>query len=100
MDTKRKCELMRAKKAELRQRQTEAPETVEAGRVVFSGPVFNGVHVVRVLQFRDGRPTFDIEVDGVLRAVKTERGVKSAMLRKISRRCGYGRSPQLLNPNS
>ena len=86
MTAKLKCELMRNKKAELRQQQAEAPGVFESGRVIFSGPLFNGLHVVRVLKLDDGRPTFDIEVDGVLRAVKTERGMKAAIVRKITRR--------------
>lgn len=90
MDRSQKCKVMRDKKEQIRLSMACSPDVIEAGRVVFSGPIFNGIHMVRILKVCDDRPTFDIELDGVFRAVRTERGLKASLVRKISARCGYG----------
>ena len=88
MKTAADYERMRQARADKRQARATDGTTEEIGRAVLSGPVFGGVHVVRVLAVNDGRPVFDFEVDGVMRGFKTERGVRSELARMMGGSAG------------
>lgn len=84
MKTARDYERMRQAKADKHQALASAPETVEVGRGVLSGPVFNGVHTIRILCVNDGRPVLDFEIDGILRGFRTARGARSQVARILT----------------
>lgn len=81
---------MRQARADKRQARATDGTAEEIGRAVLSGPVFGGVHVVRVLAVNDGRPVVDFEVDGVMRGIRTERGARAALTRTIVGGCNPG----------
>ena len=54
------------------------------GVVTFNGPIFGGTHAVRFIA-RSDRPVVDVEVDGRLTCVKTPRGARALVLRRIGR---------------
>lgn len=85
MKTAKDYERMRQALADKRQALACSDLTEEVGRAILSGPVFGGIHVVRVLAVNDGRPVYDFEVDGVLRGYKTGRGVRSELARMMGR---------------
>lgn len=85
MKTARDYERMRQAKADKHQALATSLETVEVGRGVLSGPVFNGVHTIRILCVNDGRPVLDFEIDGTGWArVRTARGARSQVARILT----------------
>ena len=90
MKTPKDYERMRQAKADKFQARASAAETVEVGRAVLSGPVFGGIHTVRILAVDDGRPLVDFELDGVLRGMRTARGAKSELARMLTKPVSKG----------
>jgi hypothetical protein len=81
--TARTCRLMREAKARKRLTSACAPELTECGRAVFSGPLFGGGHVVRLLARQDTSAVL-VEVDGRLTCAKTARGARALLARRLS----------------
>lgn len=77
------CAKMRAGK-ERKRLATPGSEAREVGFVFLCGPVFRGCHTVSLHKVDDGRRTLDVRVDGVLRAARTERGLRAMLARKIA----------------
>lgn len=67
-------------------REVRAGEAVTrvVGTVTFDGPYFGGPHRVAVSEVSDGRPVFDLSVDGSLTGIRSERGVRSLIARMIA----------------
>ena len=78
---------MREAKARKRMERPHELGVVEIGRVTFDGDAFGGKHEVRLL-LPMGRPCVDLVVDGKVTAAKTLRGVRSVLMRRISKVCG------------
>jgi hypothetical protein len=77
-----KCMKMRAAKERRRQARAETPDFAEIGRAVFDGPLFGGLHTVRVIG-RSDATVCDIEVDGRVTCCKTQRGARALLMRRI-----------------
>ena len=76
----------RMREAKARKREAlGAVLTVERGRAVFSGDVFGGEHTVRLTSREDAPHLLYIKVDEKLTCVKTERGARALLMRRISR---------------
>ena len=74
---------MRAAKANKRE-ALGAVLTVERGQVVFSGDVFGGEHSVRLTSREDAPQRIFLEVDEKLTCVKTARGARALLMRRIA----------------
>jgi hypothetical protein len=59
--------------------------TIECGRVVFSGALFHGTHVVRLTCREDNINLIFLEVDGEITCAKTQRGIKAVLMRRVSK---------------
>lgn len=80
----RRCRLMREAKARRRRESASALSITEVGRAVFSGALFGGGHVVRLLARSDSDAVY-VEVDGVETCAKTARGARALLMRRIAR---------------
>jgi len=79
-----KCRKMREAKERKRLALAVAAVPCVVGVVTFAGPAFGGTHVVRFVG-RSDRPVVDVEVDGRVTCVKTPRGARALVLRRLSR---------------
>ena len=79
-----RCRSMRDAKERKRMARSKAPVFAEIGRAVFSGPLF-GAHTVRIVSRSDAPFACEIEVDGRVTAVKTQRGARALLMRRIAR---------------
>lgn len=90
-----KCAHMRAAKERLRLALAVAAQETVVGVVTFEGAAFGGTHVVRFVS-RSDRPTVDVEVDGRVTCVKTPRGARALVLRRIAQTTVF--EPDKVNP--
>lgn len=79
-----KCRKMREAKERLRLANGVATESHVIGVVTFDGAAFGGCHVVRFVG-RSDRPVVDVEVDGRVTCVKTPRGARALVLRRVEK---------------
>lgn len=82
--TLEKCRKMREAKERKRLALAVASVPCVIGVVTFDGAAFGGTHVVRFVG-RSDRPAVDVEVDGRVTCVKTWRGARALVLRRLSR---------------
>jgi hypothetical protein len=82
--TLEKCRKMREAKERKRLAMAVAVERNVIAAVTFEGPMFGGTHVVRFVGHED-RPVVDVEVDGRVTCVKTPRGARALVMRRIAR---------------
>jgi len=82
--TLEKCRKMREAKEQKRLAHSASAVFAEIGRVVFSGPAF-GNHTVRIVSRTDAPFACEIEVDGKTTCVKTQRGAKALLMRRIAK---------------
>lgn len=81
--TLEKCRKMREAKERIRLARAVQAEPCVIGIVTFAGAAFGGTHVVRFVG-RSDRPTVAVEVDGRVTCVKTPRGARALLMRRIS----------------
>ena len=77
-----KCRKMREAKERKRLALAVSAVPCVVGAVTFEGPAFGGTHVVRFVG-RSDRPVVDVEVDGRVTCVKTPRGARALLMRRI-----------------
>lgn len=81
--TLEKCRKMREAKERKRLAHSECAVFAEIGRAVFSGPAF-GDHTVRIISRTDAPFVCEFEVDGKATCVKTQRGARALLMRRIA----------------
>lgn len=84
-----KCRKMREAKERNRLAMAVDANPRVIGTVTFEGQMFGGTHTVRFVGRAD-RPVVDVEVDGRLTCVKTPRGARALVMRRIARETGIG----------
>lgn len=77
-----KCRKMREAKERTRLALAVSVNACVIGVVTFEGAAFGGTHVVRFVG-RSDRPVVDVEVDGRVTCVKTPRGARALLMRRI-----------------
>ena len=86
--TLEKCRKMREEKERIRLARAVAVSPCVIGVVTFEGAMFGGTHSVRFVGRGEGMAV-DVEVDGRVTCVKTPRGARALILRRLVR--GVGR---------
>lgn len=86
-----KCRKMREAKELKRLALAVAAVPCVVGVVTFAGPAFGGTHVVRFVG-RSDRPVVDVEVDGRVTYVKTSRGARALVVKRMLRAMMEGTS--------
>lgn len=86
-----KCRKMREAKERKRLAEAVALEPYVCGVVTFEGPAFGGTHCVRFVSAGDARHV-RIEVDGIMTCVKTVRGARALVSRRIGNTGRTGRT--------
>ena len=84
MNKAERCRKMREAKEKRRLALAVSAAACVIGVVTFEGAAFGGTHTVRFLG-RGDRPVVDVEVDGRVTCVKTVRGAKALLMRRICR---------------
>jgi hypothetical protein len=82
MNRYERCQKMREAKERRRLALAVAVQPNVIAVVTFDGELFNGTHVVRFIGRAD-RPVVDVEVDGRVTCVKTPRGARALLLRRM-----------------
>lgn len=70
--------------ARARNRIERAEQAIECGRITFDGPMFGGLHTMRLLAVSDGHALLT-EVDGKPWAPKSIRGLRALIAKRILR---------------